>query len=71
MRLYIEGKEKKKKEPDERNYCTPRRRRKKEVHIHVSKKEIGVIQRSTNFDRERFLISSGDVDEQPEAEFVP
>ncbi len=54
MRLYI-------KKPDERNYCTPRRRRRNEYTCQY-KKEIGVIQRSTNFESERFLISSGDVD---------
>jgi len=68
MRLYIEVKRK----PDERNKCTPRR---KEILMYMSikkekKNEIEVIHRSTNFERERFLISSGDVDEQPEAEFV-
>ncbi len=70
MRLYIEGKKKERKNPMKET-IVHREEEKKEVHIHVSKKEIGVIQRSTNFDRERFLISSGDVDEQPEAEFVP
>jgi hypothetical protein len=47
------------------------REEKEKVNIHVKKKTIGVIQRSTNFERVRFLISSGDVEEEPDAEFVP
>ncbi len=34
------------------------------------KKKIGVIQRSTNFERERFLLSSGEVDDKPDVELV-
>jgi hypothetical protein len=56
--------------PDERNYFTPRRKRKSKYTCQ-KKKTIGVIQRSTNFERVRFLISSGDVEEEPDAEFVP
>jgi hypothetical protein len=37
----------------------------------MSKKRIGDIQRSTNFERERFLISSGDVEDEPDDKFVP
>ncbi len=46
-------------------------REEEKIEYTCQKKRIGVIQRSTNFERERFFISSGDVDEEPDAEFVP
>jgi hypothetical protein len=67
MRLYIEVNENPMKE------INVHREEEEKLLIYMSikkRKEIRVIHKSTNFERERFLISSGDVDEQPEAEFV-
>jgi len=73
MRLYIEVNENPMKEI---NVHREEEEEEEELLIYMSikkkrrRKEIGVIHKSTNFERERCLISSGDVDEQPEAEFV-
>ncbi len=70
MRLYIEQR----KKPDERNYCTPRRRRNEytcQYKRRRRKKSIGVIQRSTNFESGRCLISSGDVVGKPDEQMAP
>ena len=39
--------------------------------LHFAREKIGVIQRSTSFERERFFMSSGDADDDPEAKVDP